>query len=473
MMHSIIPLIVCGGSGTRLWPASRMARPKQFLPLFGALSPFQETIRRVADPALFGRAVVVTNLDHRFLVADQLQAIDVEADVLLEPEARDSGPAIAAGAAYIADRSGGDATILSLAADHVVRDIEGFRAACHVGLEAVAGGRIVTFGIEPDRPATEYGYIECGGLLAGKVRTLKRFVEKPDQEAARRYIGEGYLWNSGNFLFQARVLLDEYASNEPETIEAVHSALADAEVDLGFIHLDKRAFARTAKRSIDYAVMEKTTQAAVVTASFDWSDIGSWNAVHALSPKDEAGNAAHGNGVFVNARNNLISTDGPLVSLVGLDDIAVIATGDAILVVRREDAAGIKALVGRLKTTAEALTRDHLQCFRPWGNYRSLDMGTRHQVKRIVVKPGGRLSLQSHHHRSEHWIVVRGTAKVTVAGRVKTLHENESIYIPIGATHRMENPGKIALEIIEVQTGSYLGEDDIIRIEDIYHRAVS
>jgi mannose-1-phosphate guanylyltransferase/mannose-6-phosphate isomerase len=256
-------------------------------------------------------------------------------------------------------------------------------------------------------------------------------------------------------------------------VAAVEAAVSGIVMDLGFAHLDAAAFGRAAKRSIDYAVMEHTGRAAVVPASFDWSDVGSWSAVRDLSAQDEAGNAARGAGVFVNARGNLVATDGPLVALVGLDDLAVIATGDAVMVARRDDAAGVKALVERLKASHERLTQDHLQSFRPWGNYRSLDMGPRHQVKRIVVKPGGRLSLQQHHHRSEHWIVVTGTATVTVAGQVKTLHENESIYIPIGAVHRMENPGKIDLEIIEVQTGSYLGEDDIIRIEDVYNRMAS
>ena len=472
-MALIVPLIVCGGSGTRLWPASRANRPKQFLPLFGARSTFQSTMLRVAQKGLFGRPVVVTNEDHRFLVADQLLEVGVEADIVLEPEARDSGPAIAAGAAYALARDGAGTPVLALAADHMVRDVEGFHAACRAAQRGAELGHIVTFGVEPDHPATGYGYIEPGEALAEGVMAVKRFVEKPDVETATRYGREGYLWNSGNFLFLAETLLDEYAVREPGTVEAVKQAVADAATDLGFVRLGAAAFARTEKRSIDYAVMEKTTKAAVVPATFDWSDVGSWSAVRDLSSQDEAGNAARGEAVFVNARGNLVATERQLVCLVGLDDLAVIATGDAILVTRREDAAGVKALVERLKKTNEKLTQEHLQSFRPWGNYRSLDLGPRHQVKSIVVKPGGRLSLQKHHHRSEHWIVVRGTATVTVAGQVKTVHENESVYIPIGAVHRMENPGKIDLEIIEVQTGGYFGEDDIIRIEDVYNRAAS
>jgi mannose-1-phosphate guanylyltransferase/mannose-6-phosphate isomerase len=474
MMSSlIVPLIVCGGSGTRLWPASRASRPKQFLPLFGDLSTFQETARRVSDASLFGRPVIITNQDHRFLVADQLLQIGVEADILLESEARDSGPAIAAGTAYIAQRDGADTLVLSLAADHRVRDVEGFRAACSAARRGAEMNAIVTFGVVPDQPATGYGYIEAGETLVDTVQRVERFVEKPDAETATRYVREGYLWNSGNFVFRAGGLLTEYASREPRTIEAVKEAVAKAQIDLGFIRLDAAAFAKADKRSIDYAVMEKTKDAAVVPASFDWSDVGSWSAVRELSPQDEAGNAMLGDGVFVNARNNLVSTERPVVCVVGLDDLAVIATGDAVLVTRRDDAVGIKALVEKLKLSHTKLTQEHLQSFRPWGSYKSLDLGSRHQVKRIVVKPGGQLSLQKHHHRSEHWIVTRGVATVTINGNIKTLHENESIYIPLGATHRMENPGKIDLELIEVQTGSYFGEDDIIRIEDVYNRAAS
>jgi len=473
-MASIIPLIVCGGAGTRLWPASRTTRPKQFLPLLGSRSTFQETLCRVSGSAMFGRPVVVTNREHRFLVADQLAAIGCEADILLEPEPRDSGPAIAAGAAYIAERDGPGAVILSLAADHMVKDVEGFCAACSGALAGAEQGAIVTFGVVPSEPSPAYGYIEPGEAgEGGGVSAIRRFVEKPDAETAARYVREGYLWNSGNFMFRASVLLAEYEAREPATVAAVREAVSRIGFDLGFAHLDADAFARAARRSIDYAVMEHTRRAVVAAATFDWSDVGSWSAVHALSAKDEAGNARRGEALFVNARGNLVSSEGPLVAVVGLDDLAVIATGDAVLVARREDAAGVRAVVERLKAENAALTVEHLQSFRPWGNYRSLDIGPRHQVKRIVVKPGGRLSLQKHHHRSEHWIVVRGTANVTVAGQIRTLHENESVYIPIGAVHRMENPGKIDLEIIEVQTGSYLGEDDIVRLEDVYNRAAS
>ncbi|MDT3377443.1 mannose-1-phosphate guanylyltransferase/mannose-6-phosphate isomerase [Labrys neptuniae] len=471
--NPIRPLIMCGGSGTRLWPASRSNRPKQFLPLFGALSTFQETLRRVADAGLFGRPVIVTNKDHRFLVSDQLEALGIEADVLLEPEARDSGPAILAGARHIADQDGETALVLALAADHMVRDVEGFQRACRQAGTAARAGHIVTFGIEPTGPATGYGYIEPGEEIVAGGRHVVRFVEKPDATTAERYVGEGFLWNSGNFLFQAGVMLADYAMHDPETADAVGEAVATAQSDLGFLRLDATAFARAEARSIDYAVMERTARAAVVAATFDWSDVGSWSAVRDLYALDEAGNAARGQAAFVDARANFVSTDGPLVAIAGLDDVAVIVTPDAVLVARRDDAAGVKALVEQLKASHRLLTQEHRQSFRPWGSYRSLDLSERHQVKSIVVKPGGRLSLQKHHHRSEHWIVVRGTALVTIGSEVKSVHENESVYIPIGAVHRMENPGKIDLEIIEVQTGGYLGEDDIIRIEDIYNREAS
>ncbi|WP_020180986.1 mannose-1-phosphate guanylyltransferase/mannose-6-phosphate isomerase [Methylopila sp. M107] len=467
---AIVPLIACGGSGTRLWPASRSSRPKQFLPLLGTLSTFQETVKRVTDPELFELPIVVTNDRHRFLVADQLEEIGVKAEIVLEPEGRDSGPAILAGAMVAADRHGENALVLSLAADHFVRDAAAFRACCAQARDAATAGSIVTFGVTPDHPSTAYGYIEPGAEQSGPARAVKRFVEKPDAATADDYLKSGYVWNSGNLLFSAASLIHEYASREPATVAAVREAVDGRYEDLDFTRLKAESFRAAAKRSIDYAVMETTAKAAVILATFDWSDVGSWSAVRTLLPADAAGNAANGAAVFVEAANNMVSSDGPLVAVVGLDDVTVVVTGDAVLVARRDDAAGVKALVEGLKTSHLALTEEHLQSFRPWGNYRSLDMGPRHQVKRIVVKPGGRLSLQKHHHRSEHWIVVRGTADVTVAGQVKTLHENESIYIPIGAIHRMENPGKIDLEIIEVQTGSYLGEDDIIRTEDVYNR---
>jgi mannose-1-phosphate guanylyltransferase / mannose-6-phosphate isomerase len=470
MDRRIVPLIMCGGAGTRLWPASREVHPKQFLPLFGARSTFQDTMLRVSDAALFERPIVITNTAYRFMVLEQLTEIGLEADVLLEPMRRDSGPAIAAGSAFAQLRYK-DAVVLALAADHVVRDTPAFVAACRQGLVAADAGRIVTFGVQPERAATEYGYISPGGVISGAVRAVAKFVEKPDPVKAAEYINAGYLWNSGNFMFRASVLLDEYRNVDAASVQAVTDAVAGAGRDLGFVKLDPDAFGSAQAISIDYAVMEKTSFAAVVPVACGWSDVGSWHAVWELSDKDAHGNAVRGAAVFEDSRNCNVSTDKALVALEGVDDLVVVATQDAVLVSRQKDANGLKRLVAKLKTIAPEVTEDHIKVHRPWGSYQSVDNGDRHQVKRIIVKPGGRLSLQKHHHRSEHWIVVRGAARVTVNELVKTVHENESIYIPIGAVHRLENPGKILLELIEVQTGSYFGEDDIIRIEDDYQRS--
>ncbi len=463
---------MCGGAGTRLWPASREGRPKQFLPLFGPHSTFQETVRRVSDPALFGRPIVVTNNQYRFVVAEQLAAIGVEADIMLEPMRRDSGPAIAAGAAFAIKR-GGDPLIVALAADHVVTDPTAFAKVCGLAAAAAAADRIVTFGVRPTRPATEYGYIRAGAAIGSGIFAIAQFVEKPDAKTAERYVKEGYLWNSGNFMFRAGLLLDEYNGLEPDSIAAVTAAVQNAGSDLGFVTLDTPSFARATAKSIDYAVMERTKRAAVMPVSYGWSDVGSWQAVWELSERDSLGNSGHGPGsiVFVDSRGSYVTSDKQLVALFGVENLVVVTTDDAVLVAKREDGDGLRRLVRKLKEVAPAVTEEHLKVHRPWGSYHSIDQGPRFQVKRIVVKPGGRLSLQLHHHRAEHWVVVRGTARVTIGDETKMLHENESTYIPSGAKHRLENPGKIDLELIEVQTGSYLGEDDIVRIEDDYRRS--
>jgi mannose-1-phosphate guanylyltransferase / mannose-6-phosphate isomerase len=470
MDRRIIPLIMCGGAGTRLWPASRELRPKQFLPLFGTRSTFQDTLLRVSDKALFDRPIVITNAAYRFMGLEQLAQIGIEADILLEPVRRDSGPAIAAGAVFAQMRDS-EAIVMALSADHVVRNNESFLAACREGLVAATSGRIITFGVKPERAATEYGYISPGERLAGDVCAVAKFVEKPDPATAAEYVRSGCLWNSGNFMFRASVLLNEYRKVDAPSVQGVTDAVVKAGRDLGFVTLERDAFGSTKAISIDCAVMEKTLHAAVVPVACGWSDVGSWHAVWELSDKDAQGNAARGPAVFEDSRNCNVSTDKALVALEGVDDLLVVATQDAVLVSRRKDAYILKRLVAKLKTIAPQVTEDHLKVHRPWGSYQSIDNGDRHQVKRIVVKPGGRLSLQKHHHRSEHWIVVRGTARATVNDQIQTVHENESIYIPVGAMHRLENPGKIPLELIEVQTGSYLGEDDIIRIEDDYRRA--
>ena len=470
MNGRIIPLVMCGGAGTRLWPASREVHPKQFLHLFGARSTFQDTLARISDAGLFERPIVVTNAAYRFMVLEQLAEIGLEADILLEPMRRDSGPAIAAGAAFAQTRDK-DAVVLALAADHVVRDTGAFVAACREGLAVAVAGHIVTFGVRPERAATEYGYINPGEVISGEVRAVAKFVEKPDLATAAGYMKAGYLWNSGNFMFRASVLLDEYRALDAQSVQAVGDSVVKAGRDLGFITLDPGEFGSAKAISIDYAVMEKTPRAAVVPVACGWSDVGSWHAVWELSEKDAEGNAARGTAVFEDSRNCNVSTDRALVALEGVDDLVVVATQDAVLVSRQKDANGLRRLVAKLKVVAPVVTEDHIRVHRPWGSYQSVDNGDRHQVKRIIVKPGGRLSLQKHHHRAEHWIVVRGTAQVTVNELIRTVHENESIYIPIGAVHRLENPGKIQLELIEVQTGSYFGEDDIIRIEDDYRRS--
>ena len=480
----INPLILCGGSGTRLWPASRRARPKQFLPLIqdGAdgekRSTFQLTLLRVHGEG-FGRPVVIAGSDHRFLVAEQAREVGVEIDILLEPEGRESGPAFAAGAAYIAARAGGAgeerdhgarAVVLALAADHLVRDAGGFAATCQAALPAARDGHIVTFGIPPEGPSPEYGYVVPGAPIDGTVMAVGRFTEKPDRAGAEALIEHGALWNSGNFLTAAGTLLDEYAAFDLDTVTAARAAVENGQLDLDFLRLDTRAFAGTAKRSIDFAVMEHTDRAAVVPARFDWTDIGGWDAMDRVFGHDHEGNATNGFHVGVDTRNCVVSTNGPLVATLGIENLAVVVTDDAILVMDRSKGALMRDAVDAVRAVSPALVEEHRQSFRPWGNYRSLDVGTRHQVKRIVVKPGAILSLQHHHHRAEHWVVVRGTARVTIDECTTMLRENESVYIPLGSVHRMENPGKIDLEIIEVQTGSYFGEDDIVRHEDRYAR---
>jgi mannose-1-phosphate guanylyltransferase/mannose-6-phosphate isomerase len=474
MADRIIPIIMCGGAGTRLWPASREGRPKQFLPLFGAYSTFQETLRRVADPGLFGRPIVVTSHNYRFLVTEQLAAVGAEADILLEPARRDSGPAIAAGAEFVRRRDGdrgGDPIVVTLAADHVVDDPSAFAKVCKTARAAAAAGSIVTFGVRPTRPATEYGYIRPGKPMGEDVFAVEKFVEKPDAATAARYVADGYLWNSGNFMFAAGVFLDEYRRFEPDSAGAVAAAVQGAGSDLGFVTLDPKAFGAATARSVDYAVMEKTSRAAVIPVSYGWSDVGSWNAVWELAGRDAAGNAAHGKAVFVDARGSYVASDKALIALFGVEDVVVVASEDAVLVTHRDRAADMKQLIEKLKGVDRTVIEEHLKVHRPWGSYQSIDQGERYQVKRIVVKPGKRLSLQSHNHRAEHWVVVRGTARVTVNDQVKTVHENESTFIPIGSKHRLENPGKIDLELIEVQSGSYLGEDDIMRYDDDYHRS--
>jgi mannose-1-phosphate guanylyltransferase/mannose-6-phosphate isomerase len=469
-MSKIVPVLLAGGAGTRLWPVSRDALPKQFLPLVGVRSTYQDTLLRVADDKLFAAPIVVTGSDFRFFARRQAEELGIEATVVIEPMRRDSAPAVAAAAALAKSRDP-EAVVLALAADHVITDVEEFRATCLAGLKAAQSGRIVTFGITPNAPKTSYGYIQRGPNINGtEVSSVEAFVEKPNAETASRYVAEGYLWNSGNFLFRADVLLNELQRFEPAIAAAAERAVAKAVTDLGFLRLDPEAFGSAPQKSIDYAVMEKTDRAAVVAGNFAWSDIGSWDAILDVAPRDKAGNAVHGTVVTVDAHNCVIHSADRLTAVLGADDLVVVTTPDAVLVMPRSRAQEVRELVAKLKSAKRPEATDHRRVHRPWGYYDSVDAGERFQVKRIVVQPGGTLSLQKHHHRSEHWVVVRGTAEVTIEQDVKTVHENESIYIPIGRIHRLANRGKIPLELIEVQTGSYLGEDDIIRIEDVYKR---
>ncbi len=468
--EGIVPIVLCGGAGTRLWPASRESRPKQFLPLLGARSSFQETVLAVSDPALFGRPIVIANAEHRFLIADQLAEIGAEADIVLEPARRDSGPATLA-ASLIAQRRDPDAVVLTLAADHLVRKPEAFRNACVAALPAARDGAILVFGVTPEAPSTAYGYIRPGELSGHEgVRKVDAFVEKPDAATASRYVADGYLWNAGNFLFAARTLAEDYARFEPGSAEAVARAVAGAVEDMGFLRLDPEAFNAAVPKSVDYAVMERTSRAAVVPVDHGWSDLGTWDTVWKVSEKDANGNAVRGPVELLASENCMAMSDRLLVTVSGLKDVVVVADDDAVLVARRDDADGIRNLVGHLREKGRPQADNHARGFRPWGFYQSLDSGSRFQVKRIVVKPGARLSLQRHAHRAEHWVVVRGLAEVTVGEETKILHENESTYIPQGAIHRLCNPGTIELEVIEVQTGSYFGEDDIERFEDVYGR---
>lgn len=467
----IIPVILCGGAGTRLWPASRDSRPKPFLPLIDGGSTFAATLHRIADPTAFGPPIVVANREHRFLVAAALAEADVVATLLLEPEARDTAAAIAAAAELIARRDP-NAIMLVLAADHLIRDVAGFRATIVTATPAAEAGHIVVFGVKPTGPSTSYGYIRRGEPVAGlgQVEKVAAFVEKPDEATAEEYVKAGYLWNSGNFMMRASVALNELKAHAPKVLEAAAAALPAAKDDEDTVELAGEPFKAAPRIAFDRAVMEKTDRAVVVETGFDWSDLGTWHSVWDSAAKDDGGNVSAGDVIFVGARGSYASTDRPLIGVVGVEDIVVVASDDQILVVHRSRSDAVKDLVAALAKREEPVIGDRARHYRPWGYYQSLDVGDRHQVKRIVVNPGARLSLQKHRHRAEHWTVVDGVAEVTVDEDVKTLKPNESVYIPLGAVHRMANPGKTPMTLIEVQCGDYLGEDDIVRLQDDYGR---
>ena len=469
----IVPVILSGGSGTRLWPVSRASFPKQLWPLVSARSLLQETALR-ARGAGFAPPLIVCNQEHRFLIAEQLRAAGIaDARIVLEPVGRNSAPAIAAAALLVAEDD--PATVLwMMAADAAISDVGALHAALDAASAAARAGHVVTFGAKPTTPETGYGYIEIGAPLPGlpDVAAVARFVEKPDAATAAMLVGSGrHLWNSGMFVFTAATLIRELGLHAPEVLGAVRAAVTGRHVDLDFIRLDRDAFTACPSISLDYAVAERTAQAAVVPAELGWSDVGSWTALWELGAKDSAGNVAVGDVVLEGAENCYVRSDGMLAAVVGLRDAVVVVTKDAVLAADRAHAQDVKKLVDRLRAAGRQEAVAHNRVYRPWGFYESLIAGDRFQVKRIVVTPGQKLSLQKHYHRAEHWVVVSGSALVTRNDEVRLVQENESIYLPLGCLHRLENPGKIPLALIEVQSGAYLGEDDIVRLEDTYGRA--
>jgi mannose-1-phosphate guanylyltransferase len=471
----IVPVILAGGQGTRLWPLSRSARPKQFLPLTGTLSLFQDTLKRVSDTSRYAAPIVITNADYRFVVAEQALEIGIAlAGILLEPVARNTTAAIAAGAIFAERQNGADTVIHVLASDAAIEADAGYWHSVDVAAAAAAGGNLVTFGISPTSPETGYGYIEAGADRGDGTRDVARFVEKPDHDKAEAMLKQGgFYWNSGMFMLGVSTFLAECRALSPESFEAARGAVEKAKTDLDFVRLDEESFAKAPNISVDYAIFEKSKLVAVVPVSFAWSDLGSWDAVWKVSPKDADQNAVVGQATLSDTTNSFVLTDKAHVAVDGLDDVAVIATEDAVFVGRLSQSQKVGAMVKALRAQPEtqAITEIHKTAYRPWGGYSSILNGARFQVKKLFVKPGKKLSLQKHHHRAEHWVVVSGTAEVTIDGKVTELTENESIYLPLGCVHRLANPGKILLELIEVQTGSYLGEDDIIRIEDEFGRA--
>lgn len=471
---TVSPVILSGGAGTRLWPLSRELYPKQLLALASERSLLQNTLSRVTG-AGFGAPAIVCNEDHRFIIAEQMRQMELPArHVILEPAARNTAPAVAA-AAVLLMRDDPDALLLVLPSDHVIRDVAAFRRAVETAISAARTGKLVTFGITPAHPETGYGYIRRGTALTdvAGAYSVARFVEKPDLATAQGYLAEGiWSWNSGMFLFPARLYLDELKRFEPKIAEAAARAVDSAKADLDFLRLDKDAFAASPSKSIDYAVMERTQHAAIVPADLGWNDIGAWSALWDITPRDEAGNVKIGDVIAHETRNAYLhSADRKLLATVGLDNVVVVVTDDVVLAAAKDRVQDVKKIVEELKAKGRGEAVAHTTVYRPWGSYQTIDVGPRFQVKRITVKPGAKISLQKHAHRAEHWVVVSGTARVVRGEDTLVLRENQSTYIPLGTVHRLENIGTDMLHLIEVQSGGYLGEDDIVRIEDTYGRS--
>lgn len=469
----ILPVIMAGGSGSRLWPLSRDLMPKQFLTLDGELTMLQSTVMRLQGLEA-GSALVICNEDHRFVAAEQLRQINqLNHNIILEPAGRNTAPAIAL-AALTAIKKGEDPLLLVLAADHVIADLPAFHQAVRAATEFAKADQLVTFGIVPQAAETGYGYIKRGQrqeLNSAQAYQVAQFVEKPVLEVALGYLNSGeYYWNSGMFLFKASTFLAELQRHRADIFAACELAMKEVNLDLDFIRVDQQAFLACPAESVDYAVMEKTSAAVVVPLDARWSDVGSWSSLWDISAKNAEGNAHKGDVLSVDSSNNYVFAQTGLVATVGLENIVVVQTKDAVLVAAKDKVQDVKTIVQQLKLQGRSEYKIHREVYRPWGKYDSIDQGARHQVKHITVNPGQKLSVQMHHHRAEHWIIVSGTARVTIDGVESMLTENESVYIPLGAVHSLENPGKIALELIEVQSGSYLGEDDIVRFSDLYGR---
>jgi len=470
----IVPVILSGGTGSRLWPMSRELRPKQFMPLWGDQTMLQETITRLQGISDLAQPIVVCNEEHRFIVAQQMNDIGVTLDrIILEPVGRNTAPAICAAAEYIQGKDSGDDVMLILAADHVIQNKEMFHQVVESGYRVARQGQLITFGIVPDKAETGYGYIKRKEIFQQDENTyrVEQFVEKPDLATAQNYLDSGeYYWNSGMFMFQAASILDELKHLSFDIYESVKTAVEKGASDLDFCRLETTAFTASPSDSIDYAVMEKTDKAVVLPLDADWNDVGAWSALWEMKPHDADGNVIQGDVLKYDLTNSYINAEERMVAVVGMDNCVVVETADAVLVADKSRSQDVKEIVNQLKTTDREEIFSHHRVYRPWGSYETMEETERFKVKRIIVSPGAKLSLQMHHHRAEHWVVVKGTAKIVCGDKEFIMTEDQSNYIPLGTRHRLENPGVIPLEIIEIQTGSYLGEDDIVRFEDTYGR---